>query len=147
MRPIESFDEVAPGQEWALGSLVMTEADILRFAGEFDPQPFHLDPAAGRASIFGGLIASGLHTQAACFALVIRSGLLAKVSMGGPGMNVTWPAPVYPGDEIAVSFRIETARASQSKPDRGIVQHCIAGTRTRDGVVVLEIHGTMLMKR
>lgn len=147
MEPLASFDQVKVGDTWEFGTVVMTEADIMRYAREFDPQPFHTDLAAAKASIYGGLIASGLHTQAACFACVIRSGLLAKVSMGGSGMEVSWPAPVFPGDEIAVSIRVEEARASASKPDRGIVKNRITGRRVRDGVVVLEILGTMFMKR
>src|SRR5689334_3273456 len=146
-RVLESFDEVKPGDEFEFGSVVMTEQAILDYARQFDPQPFHLDRAAAERSIFGGLIASGLHTQAACFSQVIRSRLFEKVSMGGSGMEVSWPAPVRPGDEIAVSLRIEEATPSRSKPDRGIVKHRITGRRLSDGQVVLEIRGTMFMKR
>jgi acyl dehydratase len=146
-RVLESFDEVKPGDEFEFGSVVMTEQAILDYARQFDPQPFHLDKAAAERSIFGGLIASGLHTQAACFAQVIRSRVFEKVSMGGSGMEVSWPAPVRPGDEIAVSLRIDEATPSRSKPDRGIVRHRITGRRRGDGQVVLEIRGTMFMKR
>jgi hypothetical protein len=97
--------------------------------------------------VFGGLIASGLHTQSACFGQVIRSGIFQKVSMGGSGIEVNWPAPVRPGDEIGVTARIEETTPSRSKPDRGIVKHRITGRRVADGQVVIEIRGTMFMKR
>lgn len=144
---LDSFDQLTVGDEFDFGRISMTEAAILDFATAFDPQPFHLDPEAARASIFGGLIASGLHTQCACFAQVIRSGIFARVSMGGSGLEVSWPAPVRPGDEIAVSLRIEELIPSRSKPDRGILKHCISGRRVADGQPVIEIRGTMFMKR
>ena len=144
---LDSFEQLVVGEEFDFGSLVMTEAAILDFARQFDPQPFHLDPEAAKASPFGGLIASGLHTQSACFGQVIRSGIFERVSMGGSGIEVSWPAPVRPGDEIAVSARIEEVTPSRSKPDRGIVKHRITGRRVPDGQVVIEIRGTMFMRR
>jgi acyl dehydratase len=144
---LDSFDQLVVGEAFDFGSLVMTEAAILDFARQFDPQPFHLDPEAAKASVFGGLIASGLHTQSACFGHVIRSGIFAKVSMGGSGLEVSWPAPVRPGDEIGVTLRIEETTPSRSKPDRGIVKHRITGRRVADGQVVIEIRGTMFMRR
>jgi acyl dehydratase len=146
-RILNSFDELSAGDEFEFGTVTMTEAAIIDFARQFDPQPFHLSAEAGKASIYGGLIASGLHTQAACFALVIRSRIVEKVSMGGKGMDVTWPAPVRPGDEIAVSMRIEEVTPSRSKLDRGIVKHLITGRRVSDGQVVLEIRSTIFLKR
>ncbi len=144
---LDSFDQLSVGDEFDFGSLVMTEAAILDFARQFDPQPFHVDPEAAKASVFRGLIASGLHTQSACFGQVLRSGIFHKVSMGGSGIEVTWPAPVRPGDEIGVTARIEQLTHSRSKPDRGIVKHCITGRRVADGLVVIEIRGTMFLKR
>lgn len=146
-RMLTSFDEVKPGDAWEFGSVTMTEPEILAFARQFDAQPIHVDHAAAAQSIYGGLIASGLHTQAACFGLVIRSRIFEQVSMGGPGMEISWPAPVRPGDEIAVSLVIEECTPSRSKPDRGIVKHRITGTRVSDGQKVLEIRGTMFMRR
>ena len=146
-RVLDSFDQLSVGDAVEFSTLVMTEAEILAFARQFDPQPFHLDHEAAKASIFGGLIASGLHTQSACFAQVIRSGIFARVSMGGSGMSIHWPAPVRPGDEIGVSLRVEELIPSRSKPDRGIVKHCITGRRVADDQVVIEIRGTMFMKR
>lgn len=147
MRPIESLDELTPGQEMAFGTLVMTEAEILEFARRYDPQPFHIDPERAKATIFGGLIASGLHTQAALFGHIIRTGLMEKVSIGGTEQVVRWPAPVRPGDELAIAARIEEVIPSRSKPDRGVAKIRYTGTRVADGVLVIEILGTHFLKR
>lgn len=147
MQPLTSFDELSPGQEFHFGSFSLSEAEILDFARRFDPQPFHVDPEAARASIFGGLIASGLHTQAAAFGHIIRTGWVEKVSLGGTEQVVRWPAPVRPGDEIALSARIEDLIPSRSKPDRGVAKVRYTGTRVSDGTVVLDILGTHFLKR
>jgi len=147
MQPLDSFDELSQGQELQFGSFTMTEAEILDFARRFDPQPFHVDPERAKATIFGGLIASGLHTQAAAFGHILRTGLFEKVSLGGTEQVVRWPAPVRPGDEIAVSARVEELIPSRSKPDRGVAKIRYFGTRTSDGVVVLDILGTHFLRR
>jgi acyl dehydratase len=147
MQPLNSFDDLAQGQELQFGSFTMTEAEILDFARRFDPQPFHVDPERAKATIFGGLIASGLHTQAAAFGHILRTGLFEKVSLGGTEQVVRWPAPVRPGDEIAVSARVEELIPSRSKPDRGVAKIRYFGTRTSDGVVVLDILGTHFLRR
>jgi len=99
------------------------------------------------AGPFRGIIASGLHTQAACFGQIIRSGWVAQVSMGGADQLVRWPAPVRPGDEIGISARIEALTPSRSKPDRGVVKVLYTGRRAADGVVVLEMLGTHIFRR
>jgi acyl dehydratase len=147
MQPLNSFDDLSQGQELQFGSFTMTEAEILDFARRFDPQPFHVDPERAKATIFGGLIASGLHTQAAAFGHILRTGLFEKVSLGGTEQVVRWPAPVRPGDEIAVSARVEELIPSRSKPDRGVAKIRYFGIRTSDGVVVLDILGTHFLRR
>ena len=147
IRPLTSFDELSLGQEFDFGSIRMELDEILDFARRWDPQPFHIDPEAAAAGPFGGIIASGLHTQAAAFGHIIRSGWVAKVSMGGADQVVRWPAPVRPGDEIALSARIEALTPSRSKPDRGVVKVLYTGRRAADGAVVLEIVGTHIFRR
>lgn len=147
MTPIESFDDLAVGEEFAFGSIVLSLGEILEFARAFDPQPFHTDVEAAADSVFGGIIASGLHTMSAAFGHMLRSGIMAKVSMGGTGMDVRWPAPVRPGDEIALSARVEELVPSKSRPDRGLAKFRYTGRRVSDGVVVLDILGTHFLKR
>lgn len=145
--PLRSFDELSVGQEFDFGSFRMEREEILDFARRYDPQPFHVDEAAARASIFGGLIASGLHTQAAAFGHIIRTGWVAQVSLGGTEQVVRWPAPVRPGDEIGLTARIEELIPSRSKPDRGVAKVRYTGRRVADGTVVLEILGTHFLRR
>jgi acyl dehydratase len=145
--PLASFDELSLGQEFDFGSIRMELDEILDFARRWDPQPFHIDPAAAAAGPFRGIIASGLHTQAACFGHIIRSGWVAQVSMGGADQLVRWPAPVRPGDEIGITARIEALTPSRSKPDRGVVKVLYTGRRVADGAVVLEMLGTHIFGR
>lgn len=147
MQPIASLDELTPGQEMNFGTIVMTEAEILDFARRYDPQPFHVDPERAKATIFGGLIASGLHTQAAIFGHILRTGIMEQVSIGGTEQIVRWPAPVRPGDTLAVAARIEAVIPSRSKPDRGVAKIRYTGTRVSDGQLVIEIIGTHFLKR
>jgi acyl dehydratase len=147
MDPIRSLDELSVGQEFDFGSMVMPLEEMLDFARRYDPQPFHVDPGRAAAGPFGGIIASGMLTLAAAFGHMIRTGFLEQVSMGGAGMELRWPAPVRPGDEIAVTARVEELIPSRSKPDRGVAKFRYTGTRTSDGAVVLEVLATQILKR
>ena len=147
VEPIRSFDDLSVGQEFRFGTMSMPLEDVLEFARRWDPQPFHTDEARARESPFGGLIASGIHTLAAAFGHMIRTGFVEQVSMGGAGLDVRWPAPVRPGDEIAVTGRVEELTPSRSRPDRGTVKFRYAGTRTSDGAVVIEIAATHVFRR
>jgi acyl dehydratase len=147
MQPIRSFDELSVGQVFDFGRMTMPREEILDFARRWDPQPFHRDEAEAEAGPFGGLIASGLHTLSAAFGHMIRTGFVERVSMGGAGMDVRWPAPVRPGDEIALAARVEELTPSRSRPDRGTVRMRYTGTRAADGAVVLEVLATHIFRR
>lgn len=147
VQPIRSFDELSVGQEFRFGTVAMPLEEVLDFARRWDPQPFHLDEARGRESPYGGLIASGIHTLAAAFGHMIRTGFVEQVSMGGPGLEVRWLAPVRPGDEIDLVGRVEELAPSRSRPDRGTVRFLYTGTRVADGAVVIEILAKHIFKR
>jgi acyl dehydratase len=147
MQPLRSLDELSSGQSFDFGSFAMPEDEILEFARRYDPQPFHVDPARAAAGPFGGIIASGLHTQAALFGHVIRTGWVEHVSLGGTEQLVRWPAPVRPGDRIGVTARVEEVIPSRSKPDRGVAKIRYTGRREADGTVVIEILGTHFLRR
>jgi acyl dehydratase len=117
------LEELSIGERFATRSINITEDEILDFARRFDPQPFHLDPSAAQRSIYGGLIASGFHTQAIVFGLFIELGVLAESSMGSPGMDdLKWLLPVRPGDSLRAEVEVLETRSSLTKPDRGIVR-------------------------
>lgn len=145
--PLRSFDELSVGQEFAFGSIDMPLEEILDFARRYDPQPFHIDPDRAAAGPFGGIIASGLHTQSKIFGHIIRTGWVEHVSLGGTEQVVRWMAPVRPGDVIAITARVEELIPSRSKPDRGVVKIRYTGTRESDGVAVIELLGTHFFRR
>ena len=99
----------------------MEESAIKAFASAFDPQPFHLDEAAARASVFGGLAASGWHTAAATMRLLVTGGLPFESGLIGLGGEISWPRPTRPGDTLRVESEILSILPSRSKPNQGIV--------------------------
>jgi acyl dehydratase len=116
------WEDFAIGDEAVHGTYEVGEEEIVRFAREFDPQPFHVDAAAAAASPFGGLIASGWHTAAIYMGLFVRSELLASASLGSPGVeNLRWLAPVRPGDVLTGRSRVVEARPSETNPSRGTI--------------------------
>ena len=148
MTPLRSFDELTLGQVFTFGSFSLTEAEIIEYALKFDPQPFHTDPIAAKAApLFGGLMASGLHTMGACFGLVMGSGLFREISLGGSDINTRWPAPLRPDEAVGVETRVESLKPSRSKPELGVAVLKHTGTRLADGVMVIEMTGTHFLKR
>ncbi|KND61434.1 MaoC-like dehydratase [Candidatus Burkholderia verschuerenii] len=106
-----------------LGAHIFTREEIVEFAGRYDPQPFHLSEEAGRASHFGGLVASGWNTCSAMMSILVRDMLADSTSMGSPGLdNIRWLLPVRVGDSVRLTVRVLDKRVSKSKPDRGIVK-------------------------
>jgi acyl dehydratase len=117
-----AYEDMEPGTVIDIGEYTFERDDILRFAQQFDPQPFHLDEAAGAASPFRGLVASGWHTCSAMMGLLVRHYLADSTSMGSPGVDeIRWVRPVRVGDTIRMRNKIVAKRVSESKPDRGIV--------------------------
>ena len=117
------FDDYLPGVSCECGSVSVSEAEIVSFATQFDPQPFHVDPAAAARGPFGGLIASGWHTASMMMRLFADHYLSGVASLASPGIDeLRWPAPVRPGDQLRLRTTIMEARLSRSKPDRGLVR-------------------------
>jgi len=117
------LEDFAVGQVFRSGSLRVTEADIKAFARQFDPQPFHLDDAAAKASLFGGLAASGWHTTALTMRLLVDGGAPIAGGIIGAGFEeLRWPRPVRPGDELTVESEVLEIRPSRSRPTQGMVK-------------------------
>ena len=115
------FDDFKIGDRFESGGMTMTEAGIIEFARQWDPQPFHIDIEFARSWNYGGLIASGLHTMSASLRLWLDLGVFRHCSLGSPGLGETkFPRPVRPGDTIRVIVDIVDLRPSASKPDRGL---------------------------
>jgi acyl dehydratase len=116
------LEDLHAGQRFSSNALRIDEEHIKSFASQFDPQPFHLDGEAAKATLFGGLVASGWHTAAITMKLLVESGLPLKGGVVGVGGEVSWPGPTRPGDTLTVVSEIEEVIPSRSRPERGMVR-------------------------
>ncbi|MBY0336838.1 MAG: hypothetical protein K2X11_09495 [Acetobacteraceae bacterium] len=145
---LRSFDELSEGQEFDFGTLSLPADEIMEYARRYDPQPFHTDPeAAKHAPLFGGLVASGLHTMGACFGRIMGGPLFREVSLGGNRIDTSWPAPLRPDEVFALKGRVEALKLPKSRPELGIATMRYTGTRVADGVVVIEMVGSHFLRR
>jgi len=121
MRYLEDFEA---GQKYTGATRIrVEEARVKSFAAEFDPQPFHLDDAAARNSIFRGLAASGWHTAAMTMRLLVESDVKPAGGIVGAGFDeFKWPRPVRPGDELSIEAEVLEVRPSKSRPDQGMIK-------------------------
>jgi acyl dehydratase len=115
-----TLDDLAVGQRFTSASHLIDAVQIKAFAGEFDPQPFHLDEAAAKGTLFGGLAASGWHTVAITMKLLVQSGLPLAGGIIGSGGTIEWPRPTRPGDVLTVESEVLELKPSKSRPDRGM---------------------------
>ncbi len=135
------FEDLEPGRVHELGSHTVSEEEIVAFARQWDPQPFHVDPEAAKESVFGGLIASGWHTGAMWMRLYVDSLLSEAASMGSPGIEeLRWLEPVRPGDTLHASLRVLEATPSSVREDRGTI-HFTAEMRNQRGETVMRLGG------
>lgn len=117
------YEDFQPGCTFELGPKHVTAEEVIEFASEFDPQPMHLDEAAGKSSILGGLAASGWHTSSMFMRMMIDSFLLRSHSEGAPGIDfMEWRKPVIAGDTISGQSIVLEARPMRSRPGIGIVK-------------------------
>ncbi len=115
------LEDLQVGQRFTSGTFVMEEEKIKAFAAEFDPQPFHLDEAAARASLFQGIAASGWHTAAVTMRLLVTGGFPLAHGIIGLGGELAWPRPTRPGDTLQVESEILEITPSRSKPNQAVV--------------------------
>ncbi len=133
------FEDYIAGAEQEVGSVSLSEAEIIEFASKYDPQDFHVDPDKAATGPFGGLIASGWHTVAVVMRLLVDRYLDSASSLGSPGVDeLRWLAPVRPDDVLTVRTKVLHTRRSDSKPDRGLV-HTSAEVFNQDGVMVMSM--------
>lgn len=130
------WEDFQPGAVAVYGPRLVTREEIVAFAAEFDPQPMHLDEAAGSATLLGGLGASGWHSCCLLMRLIADGFLLDSSSMGGPGVEeVRWLKPLRPGTRIRVRKTVLEARASNSRPGMGLVKFLFEVLDERDDVI------------
>jgi acyl dehydratase len=129
------FEDLSVGRRFATGKIPVDQAQIIEFARSFDPQPFHLDPAAAKETFFGGLAASGWHTAAITMRLLIDGGFPIAGGTIGVNVEVAWPRPVRPGDVLRVEGEIIETAPSKSRSDRGWATMRAETLNQRDEVV------------
>ncbi len=118
------WEDFAVGQVRDLGTISPTREDIIAFASQFDPQPFHLDDEAARASVFGGLCASGWHTCAMAMRLMVTNFLHETSSLGSPGLEgIQWQKPVFPGDVLRLQVTVLETKPMGKRPDVGMTRN------------------------
>jgi acyl dehydratase len=138
-RTTRYFEDYVPGLTVDCGSFPISEAEIIAFAKEYDPQPFHIDPVGAAEGPYGGLIASGWQTTSLMMRLLVDHFLDGETSLGAAGVDqIRWPRPVRPGDTLRVRVTVLEARRSRSKPDRGIVRSEATVTNA-DGETVMTL--------
>lgn len=116
------WEDFATGDTTELGTVTVTAEEIVTFAEQYDPQPFHIDAEAAAGGPFGGLVASGWHTTALFMSLFVRGILLDSASMGSPGVEeIRWLEPVRPDDTLTARVTVTDVRPSSKRADRGTV--------------------------
>ena len=142
-----SFEDFPLGRLGTFGPRHVSREEIVAFAAEFDPQPMHLDEAAAAKTMLGGLAASGWHLCSLMMRMMYDGVIGRTASMGSPGVNeVRWLAPLRPGEELTLEIDVTEARASQSRPDIGIVT--FKGTaRNAAGVALCEMTSPIMVGR
>jgi acyl dehydratase len=121
--PLLYWEDFREGEVREFGAVTVKRDEIVRFAAQFDPQPFHIDEAAAAHSLYGGLIASGWHTAAMAMRMMCDEYLLRAASLGSPGLdNLKWLLPVRPGDTLSMRLLVLESRPLESKPGVGLVK-------------------------
>ena len=141
------WEDLQPEQVLELGSISPTREEIIAFATQFDPQPFHLDEEAAKASVFGGLCASGWHTCSMAMRLMVTNFLQQTSSLGSPGLeNIQWKKPVYPNDTLRLQTTVLETKPMGRRPDVGMTRN-LWEMFNQHGDKVLHMEGWGMFRR
>jgi acyl dehydratase len=141
------FEDVKAGDRFKSATYEVSEEQIVSFAREFDPQPFHLDRAVAKRTIFGELFASGWHTAAISMRLFVRALNFAEGAIGLGVDEMRWPSAVKPNDVLQVETEILDLRESRSKPSHGIIRIRNVTTNQRGDVVQTMMASALVLRR
>jgi acyl dehydratase len=140
------LDDLQVGQRFTSDTHALDQGQLIAFASQFDPQPFHLDAAAAKDTLFGGLVASGWHTAAITMRLMVTGGVPIAGGLVGAGAEISWPRPTRPDDVLRVESEVLEITPSRSRPDRGMVK-VRSETRNQRGEVVQILEARMVVPR
>jgi acyl dehydratase len=141
------FEDLKVGDRFKSQTYEVTEEQIIFFAREFDPQPFHLDRVVADKTMFEGLIASGWHTAAITMRLFVQTLNFAEGAIGLGVDELRWPTAVKPNDVLQVETEIVDLRESQSKPSHGIVRLRYVTTNQRGDIVQTMYASALVLRR
>ena len=142
------WEDFKPGAVAIYGPRLVTRDEIVAFAAEFDPQPMHLDEAAGAATMLGGLGASGWHTCCLLMRIIADGFLLDSTSMGAPGVDeVRWLKPLRPGTNIRVRATVLETRTSKSRPEIGFIKFLYEVLDEHEAVLTTLVCSMMMVRR
>jgi acyl dehydratase len=134
------FEDLYPGMKFqSTRAYKVTAEEIKEFAESYDPQPFHLDEAAGESSFFQGLAASGWLTAAIVMRLRVESIKIAGGMIGAGVEEIRWTQPVRPGDTLRTEAEILNVRKSSARPTFGVVRSRTLVYNQRDEVVMRSV--------
>lgn len=139
----EDFEE---GREFASGERTVSAEEIIAFAREFDPQPMHLSEEAGKASILGGLSASGWHMSSIAMRMFYETVIVHSAGEGGPGIDsMEWRKPLLAGDTLHLEVTVKSRRPLASRPGIGLVtmEHALTNQR---GETIMRMQAPVLLK-
>jgi len=141
------WEDLQPGQVRDLGTITPTKEEILTFASQFDPQAFHLDEEAAKASVFGSLCASGWHTCAMAMRLMVTNFLQDTASLGSPGLEgIKWLKPVFPDDVLRLQTTVLETKPMGRRPDVGMTRN-LWEMFNQHGDKVLHMEGWGMFRR
>ena len=141
------WEDFSLGEVRNLGHITPTREEIIAFASQFDPQPFHLDDEGGKASMFGGLCASGWHTCSMAMRLMVTNFLHETSSLGSPGLeNIKWTKPVYPNDTLRLQTTVLETKPMGRRPDVGMTRN-LWEMFNQHGDKVLHMEGWGMFRR
>ena len=141
------WEDFKVGEVEQIGGRRVDREELIAFAKQYDPQPFHVDEVAAKQSMYGGLIASGWHTCAMLMRMMCDAYMLQSASVGSPGIEqLKWLKPVRPGDTISARRTTLTTRASNSKPEIGLVSN-LWEVFNQDGEMVMSMQGYGMFRR
>jgi acyl dehydratase len=141
------FEDLKVGKRFKSQACKVSEKQVIAFAREFDPQPFHLDRAVAEKTMFGELVASGWHTAAITMRLFVKTLNFADGAIGLGVDELRWPNAVKPGDELQVDIEIVRLRKSRSKPTHGVVRFRYVTTNQRDEIVQTMFASALISRR
>ena len=142
------LEDFVVDETFSSGRLHVSADDIKVFAGQFDPQPFHLDEEAAGKTIFKGLAASGWHTAAPTMRLLVDGDLKPAGGVVGAGFDeFRWPRPVRPGDELHIEGEVLEVRPSKSRPHQGLIKVRITTVNQNNEVVHIQVGNLVVPRR